>query len=328
MLLALGRASGAAPFGPAGAAPDEPAARRRKRSPLALVLGLGLGLAVVATLVPFVIVLVVGVAAALTLGSILCFRIVGLARMLVVAAGASLLAVVLNLPWMLDLVTGPAPWQSIAGISSSSAAAARRWARSSASRPGPWGAPPLGWAFLLAGALPVIIGRSWRLEWAVRAWIVVLAGWGVALGRASRPSCRSGCPAPRSSWRRSRPRSAWPPPWAWPPSRPTCAAYRFGWRQVLAVVAGLGVVLGAAPLASGLFDGRWRTPTNDFLGGMDALLDDTERRARSGSCGSATPRSSPCAAGSTTTSSRSARPTPGRPPSSTASSCPRPAPRR
>ena len=62
MLLALGRASGAAPFGPAGADPAEPAAQLRKRSLLSLVLGLGLGLAVVAVLVPFVVVLVVVIA--------------------------------------------------------------------------------------------------------------------------------------------------------------------------------------------------------------------------------------------------------------------------
>ena len=59
MLLALGRASGAAPFGPANADPDEPAARLVRRPLIGVVLGLGLGLALVATLVPFVVVLLV-----------------------------------------------------------------------------------------------------------------------------------------------------------------------------------------------------------------------------------------------------------------------------
>ena len=41
-------------------------------------------------------------------------------------------------------------------------------------------------------------------------------------------------------------------------------AYRFGWRQILSVVAAAGVVLGALPLGAGLVDGRWRTPTTDY----------------------------------------------------------------
>ena len=85
--------------------------------------------------------------------------------------------------------------------------------------------------FLLAAALPLVIGRAWRLEWAVRAWLVALAGWGVAVGRPGglapgRPA-RPGGP-PGAGRGRARP---WPRPWAWPPSRSTCARYRFGWRQ-------------------------------------------------------------------------------------------------
>ena len=46
---------------------------------------------------------------------------------------------------------------------------------------GPFGNTPLGWAFLVAAALPLVIGRGWRLGWSVRAWFVALAAWGVLL---------------------------------------------------------------------------------------------------------------------------------------------------
>lgn len=273
LLLALGRASGAAPFGPANAAPDEPAAHLRKRSPLRLVLGLGLALAAVATLVPFVIVLAVAVAAALTLGSILCFRIVGLARMLVVALGASALAIVLNLPWALDLVTGPSPWESIAGVSSASTTPLTL-GEILRFETGPWGAPPLGWAFLLAGALPVIIGRSWRLEWAVRAWMIVLGGWAV-LWASQQGHLPGGLPGSEVILAPVAAALGLSAALGLAAFETDLRAYRFGWRQILAVAAALGVVLGAAPLASGLLDGRWRTPTTDYQNGMSELLDDT-----------------------------------------------------
>jgi GT2 family glycosyltransferase len=274
LLLALGRASGAAPFGPAGAAPDERAAHLRKRSPLHLILGLGLGLAVVATLVPFVIVVAVAVAAALTLGSILCFRIVGLARMLLVALGASALAVVLNLPWALDLVAGPSPWASIAGVPSASTTPLTL-GEILRFETGPWGAPPLGWAFLLAGALPVIIGRSWRLEWAVRAWLVVLGGWAV-LWASQQGHLPGGLPSSEVILAPVAAALALAAALGLAAFETDLRAYRFGWRQVLAVTAAIGVVLGAAPLASGLLDGRWRTPTADYQTGMADLIADTD----------------------------------------------------
>ena len=275
MLLALGRASGAAPFGPVGAAPDEPAAARPRISPLRVALGLGLGLALVATLVPFAVVLLAATAGCLIVGSVLCFRIVGIVRTVVVTVAAAGVAVALHLPWSLDLVVGPSPWESIAGISSS--------ATEPLSLPeilrfetGPWGAPPLGWAFLLAGALPVIIGRSWRLEWAVRSWMVVVAGWGV-LWANQQGHLPGGLPPAEVVLAPVAAALALAAALGLAAFETDLKAYRFGWRQVLSVAAALGVVLGAAPLASGLLDGRWRTPASDYETGLsDLLSDDSE----------------------------------------------------
>lgn len=273
-LLALGRASGAAPFGPVGADPNEPAAAIARRSPLRVVLGLGLGVALVASLAPFVVVVLIAMALALTVGSILTFRVVGLARMLVVAVGAAGLAFVLHLPWSLDLLLGPSPWEAVAGIGSRSIEPLSL-GEILRFETGPWGAPPLGWAFLLAGALPIVIGRSWRLEWAVRAWMIVLLGWG-ALWAGQQGHLPGGLPPSEVVLAPVAAALALAAALGLSAFEIDLRAYRFGWRQVLSVLAALGVVLGAAPLASGLIDGRWRTPRSDYQTALQELLDDED----------------------------------------------------
>ena len=274
LLLALGRASGAAPFGPAGADPSEPAAQLPRRSPLQSVFGLALALALVSCLVPFILVIAIGVAVALTVGSILCFRVIGLGRMLLAAGGAIGLALALHLPWSLDLLTGRSPWESLAGVSST-VATPLTLGEILRFETGPWGAPPLGWALLLAGALPVIIGRSWRLEWAVRAWMVALGGWG-ALWASQQGHLPLHLPAPEVVLAPVAAALGFAAALGLASFETDLRAYHFGWRQVLSVLAALGVVLGAAPLAGGLLDGRWRTPHNDFVSALDQLVEPTD----------------------------------------------------
>ena len=107
---------------------------------------------------------------------------------------------------------------------------------------GPLGAPPIGWAFLVAAALPLLIGRGWRLAWAIRMWVVaigcVLVAWASGLG-----------------WLPTALRS---PEVLLAPAAVALAlatalgvvafetdlpGYRFGWRQLASVVAGSAAVL-------------------------------------------------------------------------------------
>jgi GT2 family glycosyltransferase len=272
LLLALGRASGIAPFGPAGAEPGDRAARLGRRPLPGLVLGLGLILAVVAALVPFVLVVAAVVAVALVVGSLLCFRVAGIARIAVAALGSIGVALVLHLPWALDVAGSRSPWGLIGGFDRT-ADVPLGLGEIVRFETGPWGAPPLGFAFLLAGALPVIIGRSWRLEWAVRAWMVVLAGWG-ALWAAQQGLLPGGLPAAEVILAPVASALGLAAALGLMAFETDLRAYRFGWRQLLSVAAALGVVLGAMPLASGLVDGRWRTPETDFQSGLARLLDD------------------------------------------------------
>ena len=126
---------------------------------------------------------------------------------------------------------------------------------------GPLGGAPLGWCFLVAAALPLLIGRAERHAWAVRGWTLAVVSFGAGLGRParhaarsrSRPSTCCSCPRP----------SGWPspPPWAWPPSRSTCPATgsaggrsRRAWRprpSSLGIVPVLGAVLRRALVDAG-----------------------------------------------------------------------------
>lgn len=270
LLLSMGRASGVAPFGPTQADPGDRAETTVRRRPSGLILGMGLTLAVVAAFVPFVIVLTAVVAVAIAVGSLLCFRVAGVVRMLAITAAASLLAVALNAPWSLELITADSTWEGIAGLGSTTGGPLDigdllRF------ESGPWGAAPLGWAFLLAGALPVLIGRSWRLEWAVRAWFVVIAGWGV-LWASQEGHLPVGLPTAEVVLAPVAAALALAAALGLASFETDLRAYGFGWRQVLSVAAAVGVVLGAVPLGSGLIDGRWRAPSQSFVASYEALF--------------------------------------------------------
>jgi len=268
LLIQLARASRLAPFDGPGRAEAIPV-----RSVQRDVLATGLLLALVGAFVPFVVVVAVVVAVALVLASLVCGTVRGSARVLGVAAGGALLAAALHLPWTLDLVRPGAGWTALVGPGMGTGqAGALPVAHLLRFQSGPFGATPLGWAFLVAAALPVLIGRGWRLEWAVRAWFVALACWGLL-------------------WAGQEGRLPVEPPPAEVLLAPAAAAlafaaalgmvafevdlpgYRFGWRQALSAAAAAAVVLGILPLVPGVVDGRWQVPGGDLRRPLATVLE-------------------------------------------------------
>jgi GT2 family glycosyltransferase len=266
ILLALARAMAIEPFGATPSTRADtagvPARGGRRQPALRLIVSLGLTLALAALLVPFVVVVVGIVTVALIIGSLVTLRTRGFPRLLAVAAGAVVVAAVLHLPWTLGLLRSGAQWAPFAG----SRAGVGGWLSVGhllRFESGPFGAAPLGWAFLATAALPLIIGRGWRFEWAVRAWFVALACWAAVW-------------TGQQGWL----------PVALPPVEvllaPAAAAlalasalgmaafeldlpgYRFGWRQGLSVLAAAAVLVGALPMLGGAFGGRWKMPGQGF----------------------------------------------------------------
>jgi hypothetical protein len=277
VLLQLVRASQLAPFGRGDLTADSPEASATpvSRSVSRQVVLLGLVLAAAAAFVPFIVVVAVVVALALAAGSLACGRRAGAGRMLGVGVGAALVAAVLHLPWTLDLVGPDGRWDLFAGIGSVDGGDLSLGAllRFETGPHGGW----LGYAFLVAAALPLLIGRGWRFEWAMRAWFVALAAWALAW-------------CGQEGWFPGR----------LPPAEVLIAGagaglalatamgmaafevdlpgYRFGWRQAVSSAAALAVVVGILPLAGGIGSGRWDMPGGDLDRPVGLVLGQTERQ--------------------------------------------------
>lgn len=271
----LARASHLAPFGHVGGEPGPSVRPRRLRS---TILALGVVTTLVATVAPVAVPIVVVMALALVVGSLLVYSTSGSGRMLMAALGAAAVAVVLHLPWSLDLILPGTPLSATTGPDH--AARVADLAALLRFDVGPLGAGPIGYALMVAAALPLLIGRAERHAWAVRGWTLAVVFWGLA-------------------WVEQRGDL----PFALPPAEVLLApaaiglalsaamgvaafevdlpGYRFGWRQVASGLAAVAVVVAAFPVLGSAFDGRWSMPAGDHnraLGFIDAANDEAPFR--------------------------------------------------
>ncbi len=237
-----------------------------RRPHLAAVLTLGLGLAVGALVAPGLVVALVVAAAGLAVGTVVGGGVAGGARALGAAAGAAGLAFILLLPWSLE-VLGPGGLASVLGVAPDPALAPSL-ADLARFEVGPLGAGPLGWAFLVAAALPLAVGRGWRLAWAVRLWFVALTCtlvvWAGARGWS--PVAFESPDLLLAFAALSLALAAALGALAFEVDLP---GYRFGWRQVASIVGGAAVVVGTLPVVAAARDGRWELPAD---GVADSLV--------------------------------------------------------
>lgn len=271
MVLLLARASRLAPF---GLLDGNPGPGLRIRTPRQLILALGVLTAIVATILPVAVVLVLVMTVALVLGSVLVYRTKGSGRMLVVGGCAAAVAVLLHLPWSVDFFLPGTPVSALTGVESTGGPdrldALLRF------QVGPLGGAPLGYAVLVAAALPLLIGRGERHAWAVRGWTLAVTFWALAW----------------ASQRGTLPVSLPPAEVLLAPAAVGLAlaaamgvaafevdlpGYRFGWRQIASGVAAAAVALSTVPVLGAAFDGRWQMPAGDHaraLSFIDAENDD------------------------------------------------------
>ncbi|MGH9111929.1 MAG: hypothetical protein ACRDZN_06480, partial [Acidimicrobiales bacterium] len=171
MLGRLARASGVTPFSVGG--PDPVAPRRLGQH----VAAAGTVTAVGGLLVPQAPALLVLMGAALLVGTLLAFEARGIRRLAAVALGGAAVAALLHLPAVVDLArsrTAVEAWLGLDRLPGNlSAADLLRFDT------GPVGIAPLGYLLAGAAALPLLVGRDWRLGWAVRGWALAVATWGV-----------------------------------------------------------------------------------------------------------------------------------------------------
>ncbi|MBW3536577.1 MAG: glycosyltransferase family 2 protein [Actinobacteria bacterium] len=220
-------------------------------------IGMGIALAVAGAFAPAVLpvvaVGVLGIWAGSALGGT---EAVVPARMVVTGLAAVVVAVGLLLPWSAAMLLSPPPvigpfaFDSLLRFET-----------------GPLGGPPAGWAWLVAGALPLVIGRSWRLRWASAAWGAAVAGW-ILTWVVSRGWVPIPMASPEPALALSAIALAFAAGLGVLAFELDLPAYRFGWRQVAPPAAALGIVLGSLPVLGATFGGRWDQPQRDLEGSL------------------------------------------------------------
>jgi GT2 family glycosyltransferase len=281
LLAVLARAGGLAPLGSRVVSEAEPWVTPRGRagghdlvhagasgarvgaSKLGLVLGLGLLTALLTLLVPAAPLVVLIVALALAVGSLLAFEPRGIVRTVGVGLGGAVVAFYLHLPWSWEVLHS---WQAT-GL----------W--SGVYRPaggvdpldvlrlgvGVSQAGPMVWALLPAAAVALLVGRGWRLSLAIRGWVLALTGWGMAW----------------ASWH-----GALGLPWPHPDVLLVIGGLglalaiglgvsaveldvlgrgrRLGLRRQIVAVGAVSLAAALGPLAVGALDGYWNMPRGDY----------------------------------------------------------------
>jgi GT2 family glycosyltransferase len=241
-------------------------------------LPLGLLLALVAAFLPFVVLLVPAVAVALWLGALLAGRWRS-GRSVLVALGAGLVAFVLHLPWSLDAVLPGATFSALGGV-----VAFGRHQTSMADllrfETGGVAVPALAWAVPVASALALLIGRGHRFRTAVSCWTVALASWGLIWISGS-PRLDVALPSPAALLAPAAAALAFAAALGAAAFEHDLRGFRFGWRQVVSMVAAGAAALTLVPVVATVPNGRWRTPKADLATSLDFLNRPAVQRAGS-----------------------------------------------
>ncbi len=255
VLRSLLRATGIAPFAGADG---------KGRGVLRAVVPLGVLLAPAAALAPPIVVMVLVMAVGLALGSLLVGDGRRTLRAVVAAVGAVGVAAVLLFPWSVDFVLPGSQLSAVTGVGSDASHATGLGALLRF-QTGPLGAPPIGWVFVVAAALPLLVGRHRRLEWAARMWVLAVTCWGVAWA-GSRGWLHIGTPPPEVLLAPAAAALALAVALGLLAFEVDVPRYRFGWRQLAPTATLVAVLLGALPVAASALGGRWDMPRQDIAG--------------------------------------------------------------
>jgi hypothetical protein len=261
LLGRLARASRVAPFCPAEESAALPGVTRQPLWRHVVATGAVTGLA--ALLVPQAPALLLGLGSALVVGSLLAWRVRGIGRIVVAAAGGAVLGALLHLPVALDVAGSRAATEAwLGGERPPSDLGAFDVLRFQV---GDLGDAPLGFALAGVAVLPLLVARDWRLAWAIRGWVVAVAGWGLVWAQAE----------------------GWTPgPSPHPDIVLALAAaglvlavalgitaigadvrgrsWRLGFRRMVTACALLALPAATLPAASTAIDGWWGMPRGDF----------------------------------------------------------------
>jgi GT2 family glycosyltransferase len=221
----------------------------------------GLGLQIVAAgavtalvglVVPQAPVLLVLMGVALALGTLLGLEMRGILALLATAAGGAVVAALLLLPTTLDVLGSPAAFRAWLGGPTAAEAADTAFGPAAA---------------LVAGAalVPLLVGRRWRLGWALRAWALV-AACGVVVWAGEQGGLGGPRPDPGVVLAPAAAALALAVGLgvAAIPADVTPRSWRFGLRRLVVVAGAVALLAATVPTGRAAVDGRWGMPSTSY----------------------------------------------------------------
>jgi GT2 family glycosyltransferase len=251
----LARASGLEPFALRDREPQTPG-----RVLLYRGVATGVLTALAAMVEPFALVSTLVIALALAFGGVLAGQSAAAGRIARVGLVGAGVGFVLHVPWSFALLAGG--WSDTSGTAATaelplSAGQVLRFAT------GPVADSPLVWAVLLAAVLPLIIGRRWRLGWAVQAWALAVVSF--MLAWAGGQGWAAGLlPSAEVLLAPAAVAVALAAAMGVTALEVDLPDYNFGWHQLAAVTVAGASVIGVLPIVAASVDGRWGMPKGDF----------------------------------------------------------------
>ena len=255
----IGRAGRMAPFGRLGGSVGEGVL---EPSWIREVLVLGLVLGAIGAFVPFVGVLVVAMAIAVAIGSLLAGWPGGSARMASVVGASLVVGAVLNLPWLAHSISGERSLDWFLGTRPESPDLPEL-ADLLRLDTGNVGGGLLGWALPVAAIVPLLLARGPRWAWAVRGLALYL-GAVAGVWAAANDWVPVAMPRPEIIFTLGSLGLALSSAMSVAAIERDLRTYRFGWRQLLPITAVAALALAILPAARASFDGAWEMPDQEF----------------------------------------------------------------
>lgn len=232
---------------------------------------LAVWIALIGAWTPFVLVSTIVLALGMLIGGILTGRPGPLVRLTMSAVTATVVAFVLHLPWSTELLAGDDRWTYFGD--------ARRLTFGDLSigeifrfETGPHGGPPLGWAMIVLAGLSLLLGRSGRLVWAVRGWMIALLSFAIAWVEQQQ-DLGFPLPEPEVLLAPAAVGVSLAAAMGFMSFERDLRLYRFGWRQLVPAIAVLSLIAVLLGGAGATFGGRWDTAPVGF-GSATLFLDE------------------------------------------------------
>ena len=251
-----------APGAPVDGPPVPAGAWASRHGPFGGALALGVLEAVLISFVPAAALVVVLIALATVVSSLLFHDQASTGRSVRLALGSTAVALLICLPWTIGVLSSGRGVLAVFGVPTPTAGASS-WSMVLRFAVGPIGGSPLTWGFLVGAVAPLVLARGVRFRWAARFWAVAVVFWFAA-------------------WATGRgltgPLAVDPLVLLGPAAAATAASIglgvaaferdlrkaEFGWRQVATVFGVAAVALASLPTLLSALPGRWDLPVNDF----------------------------------------------------------------